>query len=129
MNTHPVAEMFPILSATELAEMADDILAIEAAGVYCALLRGGARPDIQRLERLVLVALADYMNRDGHAYPSVETLARAAACSPRHARGCLASLMRRGVIEPVGERSGGGRGRTTRWRFTLEINNPPDSVP
>ena len=56
--------------------------------------------------KFVLVALADYANEDGHAYPSIETIARKTGMNPKTVRNHLAELVKMGWIYDSGERVG-----------------------
>ncbi len=61
--------------------------------------------------------LSTYADRDGWAWPSIETLARSSGVSKRMTPKALKNLEALGVIEIE---TGGGRGKTSRYRFTLQ---------
>jgi len=70
-------------------------------------------------QRLILLVIAEHADRNGHAWPSVETIARLANCSQRFVKRTIAKL---DAGELVLER-GGGRGRSNRYRIPLEKVN------
>ena len=71
-------------------------------------------------QRLILVVIAEHADKNGLAWPSVETIARLANCSERFVKQTIAKLE---SGELVIER-GGGRGRSNRYRIPLERVNP-----
>lgn len=70
-------------------------------------------------QRLILLVIAEHADRNGIAWPSVETIARLANCSQRFVKRTIAKL---DAGELVLER-GGGRGRSNRYRIPLEKVN------
>src|SRR5690606_19526830 len=58
-----------------------------------------AGPEVRGAELLVLVAIANYADDDGVAWPAHATLARAARLSEDHVRRCIRALVARGEIE------------------------------
>src|SRR5215211_4041880 len=68
-------------------------------------------------QRLVLFMLADNADTAGVAWPAVAGMAETAGASRSTIKAALGALADRGLIEPVGVRSVGGRGNTTRWRL------------
>jgi hypothetical protein len=70
-------------------------------------------------QRLILLVIAEHADRNGIAWPSVETIARLANCSERYVKETIALLQ---TGELVLER-GGGRGRSNRYRIPLETVN------
>lgn len=70
-------------------------------------------------QRLILLVVAEHADRNGIAWPSVETIARLANCSQRFVKATIAKLK---TGELVIER-GGGRGRSNRYRIPLERVN------
>jgi len=71
-------------------------------------------------QRLILIVIAEHADKNGLAWPSVETIARLANCSARFVKQTIAKLE---SGELVIER-GGGRGRSNRYRIPLERVNP-----
>lgn len=67
---------------------------------------------------LVLLALADFANNDGEAWPSIDSLAEKVRLSPRHVQRLLRELEEDGEIEAVGGHAA-GRSNTTTYRFLL----------
>ncbi len=57
---------------------------------------------------LVLLAVADFANEEGTAYPSIETLAKKARMSPRNARYVIGDLVKAGEL--VVKRNAGPKG-------------------
>lgn len=57
-----------------------------------------ATKDLGKNERSVMIALAAHANRDGHAWPSVATIAEHVGCSERTVQRALASLVRAGRL-------------------------------
>jgi hypothetical protein len=58
------------------------------------------RADLGRAELSILWVLLDWENSDvGAAWPSYATLAKRAGVKPRHAKGSVASLVQRGLVE------------------------------
>jgi MarR-like DNA-binding transcriptional regulator SgrR of sgrS sRNA len=70
-------------------------------------------------QRLILLVIAEHADRDGIAWPSVETIARLANCSERFVKATIKKLK---AGEIILER-GGGRGRSNRYRIPLERVN------
>ena len=78
--------------------------------------------------RLVLLALADYTNHEGIAWPAVSTLARKVWMSKRNVQRCLRVLEKTGELEV--RRNQGRRGSNI-YRIRLpniEANNPDARV-
>lgn len=71
-------------------------------------------------QRLILVVIAEHADKNGLAWPSIETIARLANCSERFVKETIAKLE---SGELIIER-GGGRGRSNRYRIPLERVNP-----
>lgn len=66
------------------------------------------------LPKLLLLAIADHANDDGHgAYPSQSRLAEKVGCSTRHINTLTSTLVSLGLLEIT--QQGGGRGHTTRY--------------
>lgn len=78
------------------------------------------------VELLVLLAIADYTNDDGRAWPSQDTIARKARCSDRTVRRVVDRLVELGELAVL--REGGGRGRSAVYRLTLTRTDRPGSV-
>lgn len=74
---------------------------------------------------LLLLALADYANDRGECWPSVETLARKARVTDRHARRILRELVDAGEIEI---KEGGGRNRVNLYRICNASERNPDKM-
>ena len=70
-------------------------------------------------QRLILVVIAEHADKNGLAWPSVQTIARLANCSERFVHTTIAKLK---SGELIIER-GGGRGRSNRYRIPLERVN------
>ncbi len=66
--------------------------------------------------RLVMLALANYADKDGFAFPSIPTLSRKAGLSGRHTQRVIRDLTRRGDLAVE---EGRGRHRTNRYRVTV----------
>lgn len=76
--------------------------------------------------RLVLIALADNAHDDGtNAFPSLETIARKAGITERHARSCLTALEEAGAISR--ETTGPISKRGDNWTILLGENPSPGS--
>ena len=74
---------------------------------------------------LVLLALGDYANTDGEAWPRLATLARKTRISERQTRRHLARLLELGELRVI---AAPGRGRATRYQVTCgpaPAGNPP----
>src|SRR5215211_6232647 len=81
----------------KLAAMLDPEL-----GHYARCVLGSGRLE-STLERLLVIALAQYADADGRgAFPSTATLARHVGCHPRTVRGLLRKLEARGVVSRRG---------------------------
>ncbi len=75
--------------------------------------------DVDPAEKLLLLALADHADDDGHnCWPSVPYLAWKTSLSDRHVRRMMKSLRDKGVLIPV-EREGGGRQRSVIYQMDL----------
>ena len=75
-----------------------------------------ARLGLRWPEQGVALALATYADSDGWAWPSRDTLLLGCGVSKRRLLKVLNNLVALGVI---GRERGGGRGKTSRYRFTL----------
>ena len=70
--------------------------------------------ELPPLPKLLLLAIADHANDDGHgAYPSQKRLAEKVGCSTRHINTLTSTLVSLGLLEIT--QQGGGRGHTTRY--------------
>jgi hypothetical protein len=82
-------------------------------------------PQYQRFEGgslLVLIALAEWANKDGIAWPGVDAIAKRTRLKGRQIFRILGRLGKEGVVLVE---SGGGRGRNNRYRFALNrVVNP-----
>lgn len=80
-------------------------------------------------QKLVLLALADNANDEGHCWPSLETLAKKSCVSRRWATNCIKSLQTQGHLTPKKR-----EGRSTyyhlhpRTQFTPELSSPLNSA-
>ena len=70
-------------------------------------------------QRLILIVIADHADREGIAWPSVQTIARLANCSERFVKKTIKKLKSGELIIE----KGGGRGRSNRYRIPLERVN------
>ena len=75
-------------------------------------------------QRLILVVIAEHADKNGLAWPSVQTIARLANCSERFVHTTIAKLK---SGELIIER-GGGRGRSNRYRIPLERVNSGSAI-
>ena len=75
-------------------------------------------------QRLILVVIAEHADKNGLAWPSVQTIARLANCSERFVHTTIAKLK---SGELIIER-GGGRGRSNRYRIPLEKVNSGSAI-
>ena len=71
-------------------------------------------------QRLILVVVAEHADKNGLAWPSIETIARLANCSERFVKKTISELK----SEELTIERGGGRGRSNRYRIPLERVNP-----
>ena len=55
-------------------------------------------PDLSSTEKLVLIVLANRSDKNGHCYPSYDTIAKEAFCSVRTACRVIKSLCEKGLI-------------------------------
>ena len=76
-------------------------------------------------ELLVLLALADWANDDGHCWPTVAALAAKARLSERATQQILGRLAATGRIRRI---SGGGRGRATQYEVVIAKNTERETV-
>jgi len=67
-------------------------------------------------ELLMLLAIADFANDDGDAYPAVGTLAKKCRITPRHANRILSALRNSGELQVLLHK---GRVGTNRYRIML----------
>jgi hypothetical protein len=71
--------------------------------------------------KLTMLALADWSDDDGgRIYPSMASIAVKVCCSQAQARRTVHALIARGVVEVVGNESGGPPGSTRRYRINLQ---------
>ena len=70
--------------------------------------------------KLVTLALANYANDKGSAWPSVETLAKKTGLSKRQIQRLLPQIEKAGLLKIT---TGGGRKRTHRYQFTHMENS------
>ena len=81
-------------------------------------------PDVTASQRLVLLALASFTDKNGsNAYPSQATLSRMACCSGRTVRRALADLFAMELITP----SGKGRRGTIRYAVNVNVQGKEDT--
>ena len=74
--------------------------------------------DISSMERLVLLALSSFTDRQGaNAYPSLQTLAKMCSCDRSTVHRAIKSLTARQLIE----RTGKGRKGTIRYRVNVPM--------
>lgn len=73
-----------------------------------------SRSESRNGARLVMLALADRADDNGHAWPSVDDLAERTKLSPRAVQKAIANLVEIGELEVV---NGGGRHRSNRYRI------------
>ena len=71
-------------------------------------------------QRLILVVIAEHADKNGLAWPSVDTIARLANCSERFVKKTISELK----SEELTIERGGGRGRSNRYRIPIERVNP-----
>jgi DNA-binding transcriptional ArsR family regulator len=72
-------------------------------------------------EKLLLLALADCADDDGHeCWPSLRFLAWKTSLSQRHVRRLISSFRDKGVLISIG-REGGGRRRSVIYRIDLGL--------
>lgn len=81
-------------------------------------------------ELLMLLALADFADDDGRAYPSISTLAAKCRTKPRYAMVLLDSLSASGELKVLkGQGPMGRGGRTNLYRIVFEtLNSKADEV-
>lgn len=72
-------------------------------------------------QKLVLIALADHANSDGECYPSFDTVATLAGCSPRTARRHVDELVVAGLVQKVGRRRRTD-GTLSTWNLVLSMD-------
>jgi predicted ArsR family transcriptional regulator len=73
----------------------------------------------------VLLALADYANDDGLAWPSVLSLALKTILTERQVRNILGQLEAAGELEVIRR---GGRGRTNLYRLTISQRKNTEKI-
>lgn len=71
-------------------------------------------------ELLMMLAIADFADDDGHSYPSVTTLAKKCRLQPRRANYILAALQASGELQV---RKNEGPKGTNRYRITLPLHS------
>jgi hypothetical protein len=76
-------------------------------------------------ELLVLLALADWANDEGHCWPSISALANKARLSERAVQQILGRLTATGRIRRI---QGGGRGRANQYQVVTTRNGAPGTV-
>jgi helix-turn-helix protein len=76
-------------------------------------------------ELLVLLALADWANDDGHCWPTISALATKARLSERAVQQILGRLTTTGRIRRI---QGGGRGRANRYQVVTARNGASETV-
>ena len=75
-------------------------------------------PDVTAAQRLVLLALASFTDKNGsNAYPSLQTLASMACCNRSTVHRAIKSLIARQLIQPTGK----GRKGTIRYRVNVPM--------
>ena len=75
-------------------------------------------PDVTASQRLVLLALASFTDKNGsNAYPSLATLASMACCNRSTVHRAIKSLIGRQLIQPTGK----GRKGTIRYRVNVPL--------
>ena len=75
-------------------------------------------PDISSMERLVLLAMASFTDKQGaNAYPSLATLAKMCSCNRSTVHRSIKSLIARQLIQPTGK----GRKGTIRYRVNVPM--------
>lgn len=72
------------------------------------------------LELTVMLALADFANERGVAYPSIATLAKKARCSERQAQRILQALVQAGHLVVVRNTNGGSVGATRCYQIVAQ---------
>ncbi len=77
-------------------------------------------PSVRGNAKLVALALANYANDKGLAWPSVETLAKITGLSKRQIQRILPQIEKAGLLKIT---TGGGRKRTHRYQFTTMENS------
>jgi len=75
-------------------------------------------------QRLVLLAIADWANDDGEAYPAISSIAKKAAVSERTVQYCIRELAAAGELQIE---EGNGRNHTHLYR--VQILHPADTAP
>jgi hypothetical protein len=76
-------------------------------------------------ELLVLLALADWANDEGHCWPTISALATKARLSERAVQQILGRLAATGRIRRI---QGGGRGRANQYQVVTARNGAPGTV-
>src|ERR1700719_2286930 len=76
-------------------------------------------------ELLVLLALADWANDEGHCWPTISALAAKARLSERAVQQILGRLTATGRIRRV---QGGGRGRANQYQVVVARNGASGTV-
>ena len=75
-------------------------------------------PDVTAAQRLVLLALASFTDKNGsNAYPSLATLASMACCNRSTVHRAIKSLIARQLIQPTGK----GRKGTIRYKVNVPM--------
>src|SRR3984893_3048594 len=76
-------------------------------------------------ELLVLLALADWSNDEGHCWPTISAVATKARLSERAVQQILGRLTASGRIRRI---QGGGRGRANRYQVVIARNGASETV-
>lgn len=77
--------------------------------------------------RLVALALADRVNQDWQAWPSLEDIARRTGLSTRQVRTHLRTLEADGVIVPTIRRDKAGQRQTNLWIWLWKMEYQPEA--
>lgn len=72
---------------------------------------------------LMLLAIADFADDDGNAYPSVQTLAKKCRMKPRNTTAILTAIRKSGELEV---RQNAGPHGTNRYRIVLPLQSPQE---
>lgn len=80
--------------------------------------------------RIVAIALADRVNHEWEAWPSLADIADRSGMTPRQVRTHLRTLEEHGVIENTGQRTIGTRAVSNRWiwLWRLDLGGKPTSA-
>ena len=75
-------------------------------------------------ERMIMVVIAEHADTQGLAWPSIETIARLANCSPRYVKNTIRRLSQDELVIE----KGGGRGRSNRYRIPIKRVIPASPI-